>query len=44
MVFGMIFPSREMAVEKLEGKVDLDKYISLLKHKLKPILNHIFGV
>lgn len=38
MVWGMTLPNGEIYVEKLEGKVDSIKYISLLKYKVKPHL------
>ena len=42
MVWGMTLPNGEIYVEKLEGKVDYIKYISLLKYKVKShlILNY----
>jgi len=42
MVWGMTLPTGEIFVEKLEGKVDSDKYIKLLRYKVKPILNDRF--
>ena len=38
MVWGMTMPDGEIVVEKLEGKVDSGKFISLLKHRVKPRL------
>lgn len=42
MVWGMTLPSGEIYVRKLEGKVDSDKYISLIKHHVKPYLKSVF--
>ena len=38
MVWGMTLPNGEIYVQKLDGKVDSAKYISLLKYKVKPFL------
>jgi transposase len=43
MVWGMTMSTGEIYVKKLEGKIDSDKYISLLKHHIKPYLNSAFG-
>lgn len=43
MVWGMVLPDGEVYVELLEGRVNSDKYINLLKYKVKPYLNHRFG-
>ena len=42
MVWGMTFPNGEIHVEKLDGRVDSTKYISLIKYKVKPIINKSF--
>ena len=42
MTWGMTLPDGEILVERLEGKVDSSKYISLIKNRIKPYLNSRF--
>jgi hypothetical protein len=42
MVWGMTLSTGEIYVKKMEGSVDSTKYISLLKHHVKPYLNSKF--